>query len=82
MSEVRNYQYHFIWKLILQCYGVNNVVYDYIKSHIILNIFHIYISQYTVTLWNEIVKQAKTNRGLQRRLKKKRRIYSHKQHYK
>jgi hypothetical protein len=49
MSEVGNYQYHFIWKLILQYSGVNNVVYDYVKCHIVLNIFQIYISQHTVT---------------------------------
>jgi hypothetical protein len=48
MSEVRNHQYHFIRKLILQCSGVNNVVYDNIKCHIILNVVQIYISQYTV----------------------------------
>jgi hypothetical protein len=34
---------------MLQCSGVNNVVYDYIKCYSILNIVQIYISQYTVT---------------------------------
>jgi len=37
MSEVRNYQYRFIRKLILQCSGINNVVYNNIVNHVVIN---------------------------------------------
>ena len=40
---------HTMSNLTFQFSGVNNVVYDYIKCHIILNIVQIYVSQYTVT---------------------------------